>query len=163
MQSAAPPQHEGDRHGADGFNHREERRLVAVRSMGGFIVRGVEPPKLFERRVLPGRDLNHGHARDRLLEVAVDACHPRANLAVGSPGRPPEEVDAEDHDGQQRHAHEGKLPVDPQHEPHDAEQLQEVENNRHRPGGEHLVEHVNVARDARHDAPDGGPIEETHG
>ena len=69
---------------------------------------------------------------------------------------------AKRHRRQQDQARERQLPVDPQHEGDDADQLERVEGDGHRAGGEHLAEDVDVRGDPRHHLADRVAVEEAH-
>src|SRR5439155_1579850 len=120
VEPASLPQHERDRHGADRLDEGEERRLELVGEVVRVPVVRVQPLELREgARLAPG-ERDRRHARDRLLEVAVDAADALADQAVGLARHAPEVVDREHHDGQEREADERERPVDPQHEAEDA-------------------------------------------
>ena len=154
-QPGGAPQHHRDRHRADGLDQREQRRLEAVRELVGVAMVGVECRELREAALLARRQRDHRHARDGLLQVAVDARDALADLAVRAPRHAAEEVDGERPSAaaapgwraasrQSIHSMKATMPTS----------LSASSTIGHGAGGEHLAQDVDVGRDAGHDLAD---------
>ena len=109
---------------------------------------------------LAGEELDDRHARERLLQVGVEARQPVADEAVAAARGDAEEVDRQRQHRHQREGDEREVPIDRQHDGDDAEQRGDVHEDRQRAGGEHLVDHVDVGGQAGHQPADRIAIEE---
>jgi hypothetical protein len=142
--AAAVPDDQRDRDRAHQFEDREEERVVVDRLEIGVAVPGVEHMEGVEVPALPVEDLHGAHAAQILVEEGVEPRQPRADVTKRPAHLRPE---AERDDGDQGQHGEGdghQLGVDPRHRDQDAEQGEQVAEDRHHAGGEHLVEHVDV-------------------
>ena len=159
-QPGRAPQHHRDRHRADRLDQREQRRLEAVRELVGVAMVGVECRELREAALLARRQRDHRHARDGLLQVAVDARDALADLAVRAPRHAAEEVDGERPSAaaapgwrrasrQSIHSMTATMPTS----------LSASSTIGHRAGGEHLAQDVDVGGDAGHDLADRVAVE----
>ena len=122
----------------------------------------VEALELREGAHLAVRERDRRHARDGLLEVAVDARDALADHAIRAPHLAPEEVDRPHDHRQQPETRQREAPVHPQHDRDDPHEPQHVEDDGHGAGGEHLLQHVDVGGEPGDHTADGVPVEEAH-
>ena len=156
----AVPDEERDRRRADGLDGGVQRHVVEGRPELRAPEIGVEPGEHGPLALLAGEELDDGHALERLLQERVQPGEPRAHHAVGVA-----RTQAEVRGGQRQERHQGErhqreLPVHPEHDDDDAGEDEHVAHHRHHPAGEQLVDGLHVVHHARHEPPDGVPVEE---
>ena len=151
---------DGDRHHAQQLHGGVEEAVGQDGILVGVPVGLVDPVELLQAAVLVIEELNHGHPRQVLLQVRVDARDGEADAPVGFPHRL-----AEPHRGQHDERQDGKrqqrqLRVHPKHHDHDAHEREEVPEDGDHAGGEQVVQHVHVRGHAGNHPPHGVAIEE---
>ncbi len=109
---------------------------------------------------LAAEELDHPHAADVLLQEGVDAgdLHPHLAEALAGPRLEPQGEQEEQR--QDRQAPQGEVPVEQEKHGDDAEEQEEVAENRHQAGGEQLVERLDVGGRPGHQAADRLAVEE---
>ena len=106
------------------------------------LIEGIEATDLVR---LPPEQLYDAHAADALTNEGVQARQARANIPISGAHRI---LKQPRRDQDQRNDHEGghsQLPVDGEHHDADGEQREEIAHPSHHPGGEQLVERLDVA------------------
>ena len=159
---AAVIKKQDQRQGSYYFNTREKDGIVVY----AFEVRSakiaVDIVETIESAFFLDEELDHLHAGDVLLNVGIKARQLETDLAVYVPYPGAEEKGRPD---EQRHDHEGdqgQLPVIVQEGADNEDQHENIADNRHHARGKHLVEDIDVAGNAGHQAADGVLVEETH-
>ncbi len=114
----------------------------------------VDLVEAIETARLTAEELHRRHAGDVLLQEGVDARDPEADGAIRLAHVPAEPLRHDDDERQNRERQQRQAPVHPQQHDHDAEEREDVAEDRDDAGREHVVEHVDVRRDARHQAAD---------
>ena len=103
---------------------------------------------------LAAEQLHGRHAGDVLLQERVDPRDPAADHAVGLADVPPEPLRDQRDQRQHGERHQRQPPVHPQHHGHDADEREDVAEDRHDARGEEVVQDVDVRGDARHQPAD---------
>ena len=152
---------EQQRHGQrpDELDDREEDRVGLHGAEEGLAVLVVDACKARRRRALAREELDDVDAAQVLVEIGV---HPRHLLADGAEGaaHPAAEEDRRaEEQRQHREGDEREPPVDGEHRGDDADHGEQVAEDRDRPAGEELLEHLDVAADARHQPAGGVAVE----
>ena len=158
--TAAVPDDDAERDRAHRLDDREQGRLEDVGGVIGgaeLVVQRVEAPLA---RALACEELNHRHPRQRFLQVGVQPRQPVADQAVVPARRDAEEVHRRAEHRHQRQRDQGEAPVDGEHDGNDADQRREVHQDGEGAGREHLVDHVDIGGEARHQAADRVAVEE---
>ena len=158
--AAAVPDDHRERERADRLDDREQRRLVDVRGVVGDAELVVQPVEAALTGALAGKQLDDRHARQRFLEIGVEARQAVADVAVVAPRRDAKDVDHHRQHRRQRQRDQRQPPVDGEHDGDDAEQRGDIHQDGQRTGGEHLVDDVDVGGHARHQAADRIAVEE---
>ena len=125
-------------------------------------VPGVHGAELLAVAALAVEHLDRAHAGQVLVQERVHARQPGPDVAERGA-----HADAEDqrHDHDERQHREGdqqQLDVELAHREHDADQREQVAEDRHHAGGRELVERVHVVGHARHEPADRVPVVEAH-
>ena len=150
----AKPDHAGDGHRGQNFDHRVIDRVRHDRVFERVHVDGVHFGKLVEGALLAVEQLQHHHAADVLLQVGVDAGNGDANAAVGIAHLVAEDLGGVGDQRQHGQRDQRQLPVHAQHDGGNAGQHEHVFEDRDHAGGEHFVQRVHVGGDARDQAAD---------
>ena len=108
-----------------------------------------------EFALLLNENLNHRHPRNVLLKKGIDLCHTAAYPTVGSA-----HFGLKNHgdNKQERYngkAHQRQLPIQPEHDQHDAGQGEDIAEDADYPRREKLIEDVHVAGDSSDQRPTG--------
>lgn len=161
--TAAVPDNEAGAEGGDQLDPGVVDGVVEDSAQVGLTMGVVGTRKVRVGSRLAYEQLEHRHAGDVLLQEGVDRRDPCAHLAeaVASPALEPqgqEQKQRQDREGDHRQS-----PVEPEEHAHDAEEDRDVAADRHQPGGEELVERVDVTGDSRHQAAQRVAIEIRHG
>jgi hypothetical protein len=123
-------------------------------------VAGVDLVVLAQRDLAAAEQVEHADAEQVLLRECVHRGEPHADLAEALAHRTPRDLDEHDHQRQRRERHQRQLDVDAEHDGDDDDRLDRIRDQRDRALREHLVQALDVVRHARHQAPDGDPVEE---
>jgi hypothetical protein len=123
------------------------------------VVEGVE---LLEAAFLAREELDDHHPGERLLQVGVEARDALADQAIRPPRREAEEIDAEEEHGHEHERRRREARVDRHHDDDDPHHREDVHEDRHRARREHLVQHVDVRREPRHQTADRVAVEVAH-
>ena len=104
--------------------------------------------------LLATEQLHGGHAGDALLQKRVDPGDPRPHRPVGVTHVGPEPLRDQPDQWQHREGHQRQPQVHDDEQHHDANQGEDVSENRHHASREQVVQRVHVRGDACHEAPD---------
>jgi hypothetical protein len=145
--------------GGDQLDRRVVDGVVEDRPHVGVAVVAVDGVELLEGGALAAEELQHRHAGDVLLEVGVDArdLHPHPRYIWRARDAEPEGDRGEQR--QDAEADQGQPPVEPEEHRDDAAEQHDVAEDRHQPGGEQLVERVDVGGHAGDQAADRVAVE----
>ena len=118
----------------------------------------VDLVEALEVEALAAEQLHGRHAGDVFLQERVDPRDPSADHAVGLADVPAEPLRDQRDQRQHRERHQRQPPVHPQHHGHDADEREDVAEDRHDARGEEVVQDVDVRGHARHQPADRIPI-----
>jgi hypothetical protein len=133
----------------DEVDHREEQREQEDRAQVGFEIRIQVPGEPIGDLLLAPEHLHDADALQNLLQVAV---HARETCAHGAVSAARAAAEHEAHADEERRAaqhDEREPPVQPEQEREAPDDLHEVEHEHDQARREHLVQVLDVARDAR--------------
>ena len=157
---AAEPDDAGDGDRRQHFDHRVVDRVGQDGVLEGVHVGAVDLLELLVRFLLAVEQLQHNDAGDVLLQVGVDPGDGDANAPVALAHRLAEERGRIEDERQHGEGDQRQPPAHVQHDGENAGQHEDVFEDGDHAGGEHFVQRVHVAGDARDQAADGILVEE---
>src|SRR6266540_3974263 len=138
--ASAVPEQERDGHGSDGlYSGIEERVEEGGAELGPAQVR-IEPAEELGFPALSREELYHRHALEGLLKESIESREPRPHRAIAVAGLESEVGGAKSQDGHEGEGDQGQLPVQQQHEDHDAPEGQDIAHHGHGPAREELAD-----------------------
>ena len=121
---------------------------------------GVQRVERLEGLVLTGEQLHDRDAAQVLIQICVHPREPDPNGAERVPHHAPEVRGERDDHRQGREGHEREAPVQDEHRRRDANEHEDVAEDRDDSTLDHVDQRVDVVRDPRHQPPDGVAVEE---
>ncbi len=158
--SAAEPDDARDRRRRQHFDHRVVHGVGHDRVFERVHVGAVDLLEALVRLLLAIEQLQHDDAGHVLLQVGVDPGDGDANAPVAVAHFAAEDRGRVEDERQHGEGDQRQPPAHVQHDDQNAEQHEDVFEDRDHAGGEHLVQRVHVAGDAGDQPPDRIPVEE---
>ncbi len=152
--AAAEPDEQRGRQRADDFDRGVKHRVIEDRFDVGVTVLAVDGVEALVAPPFATEQLHRRHAGDVLLQKRIDPRDPDPDRAVRLANVLPEPLRDQHDERQDRERQQRQPPVHHDQDDHDAEEREDVAEDRHNAGSEKVVEDVDVCRHPRHQPAD---------